>query len=192
MKQIAQELNLKATADSTFCKIFPKLCNWFGKYTLSGKFRGKELEIYTTKFPNIKQFPLRLVVKSNLGLAQPFRIVARKRPFLIGLHKIFDRDICFTNNPILDGRLLFSTDRRDLLSLILGYDEVQDQLYGIWKTRKCDGTLSINNNFIMYHEPFRLITKTTRERIKNVTNLICDVTDIIRLSRKFITPDNMG
>ncbi|MDR2432891.1 MAG: hypothetical protein LBD34_04030 [Puniceicoccales bacterium] len=187
MKQIAQDLNLKATADSTFCKIFPKLCNWFGKYILSGKLRGKELEIYTIKFLNIKQFPLRLVVKSNLGLAQPFRIVARKRPFFISFHKIFDGDIYFTNNPILDSRLLFSTDRQDLLNLILQYDEVQDHLYNIWKTRKCDGTLSVNNNFIIYHEPFRLITKTTRERIKNVTNLICDITDIIKLSRKFIT-----
>ncbi|MDR1457636.1 MAG: hypothetical protein LBI47_02180 [Puniceicoccales bacterium] len=191
MKQIAQDLNLKATADSAFCKIFPKLCNWFGKYTLSGKFRGKEVEIYTIKFPNIKQFPLRLVVKSNLGLSQPFRIVARKRPFLIGFHKIFNRGIYFTNNPILDSRLLFSTNRQDLLNLILQYDEVQDQLYGIWKTRKCDGTLFVNNNSIIYHEPFRLITKTTRERIKNVANLICDITDIIRLSRKFITQDNI-
>jgi hypothetical protein len=76
------------------------------------------------------------------------------------------------------------------LTLILQYDEVQDQLYNIWKTRKCDGTLSIGNNFIMYHEPFRLLTKTTRERIKNVANLICDIADIIKLSRKFMTKNN--
>ncbi|MDR0742710.1 MAG: hypothetical protein LBE98_04595 [Puniceicoccales bacterium] len=190
MKQIAQDLNLKATTDSAFCKIFPKLCNLFGKCTLFGKFQGKDFEIYTTKFPNIKQFPLRLVVKSNLGFAEPFHISARKRPFFVSLHKIFDRDIYFTNNPVLDSRLLFSTSRQDLLNLILQYDEIQDQLYSIWKTRKCDGTLSINNNFIIYHEPFRLITKTTRERIKNVANLICDITDIIKLSGKSIAQNN--
>ncbi|MDR1890716.1 MAG: hypothetical protein LBQ23_00830 [Puniceicoccales bacterium] len=184
MKQIAKDLNLKATPDSTFCKIFPKICNLFGKYTLSGEFQGKEIEIYTTKFPNIKQFPLRLAVKSNLGLVQSFRIIARKKPFLISLHKIFDKNIYFTSNPILDSRLLFSTDSKDLLNLILQYDEIQDQFYNIWKTRKCDGTLLINNNFIIYHEPFRLVTKATRERIKNVTNLICDIVDIIRLSQK--------
>ncbi|MDR1173472.1 MAG: hypothetical protein LBK24_01610 [Puniceicoccales bacterium] len=190
MKQLAQDLNLKATADSAFCKFFPKFCNLFGKYTLCGKIQGKDLEIYTIKFPNIKQFPRRLVVKSNLELAQPFRIVARKRPFFISFHKIFDRGIYFTNNPILDSRLLFSTTRQDLLNLILQYDEIQDQFYNIWKTKKCDGTLSIGNNFIMYHEPFRLITKTTRERIKNVTNLICDITDIIKLSREFMAKDS--
>jgi hypothetical protein len=130
------------------------------------------------------------VVKSNLGLAEPFRIVARKRPFFICFHKIFDGDIYFTNNPILDSRLLFSTNRQDLLNLILQYDEIQDQFHNIWKTRKCDGTLSVNNNFIIYHEPFRLITKTTRERIKNVANLICDITDIIKLLGRFTTQDN--
>ncbi|MDR2628391.1 MAG: hypothetical protein LBC30_00065 [Puniceicoccales bacterium] len=190
MKQIAQDLNLKATADSMFCKIFPKFYNWFGKYTLSGKFRGKDFEIYTSKFPNIKQFPMRLVVKSNLGLAQPFHILAQKRPFFVNFHKIFDRDIYFTNNSILDSRLLFSTNRRNLLNLILQYEEIQDQLYNIWKTRKCNGTLSISNNFIIYHEPFRLITKTTRERIRNIANLVCDIVDIIKLSRKFITQDS--
>ncbi|MDR2779306.1 MAG: hypothetical protein LBB16_03435 [Puniceicoccales bacterium] len=182
MKQIAQDLNLKAMPDSIFCKIFPRFCNLLGKYILSGKFRGKKVEIYTIKFPNIKQFPLRLVVKINLGLTQSFHIAMRRKPFLVNLYKIFDKNMYLTNNPILDSRLLFSTDTRGLLNLILRYDEIQDQLYNIWKTRKCDGTLFINNDFITYNEPFRLVTKTTRERVKNVINLICDIVDIIKLS----------
>jgi hypothetical protein len=92
--------------------------------------------------------------------------------------------IYFTNNPILDSKLLFSTDSNDLLNLILRYDEIQDHFYNVWKTRKCDGKLLINNNFIIYHEPFGLVIKTTGEWIKDVTNLICDIVDIIRLSQK--------
>ncbi|MDR3144317.1 MAG: hypothetical protein LBT64_02335 [Puniceicoccales bacterium] len=183
MKRIAEDLNFKIAADSPFYGTFGWLGNLLGKYSLSGDLRGKRMEIYSTRFPHFRQFPLRLVVKMNADFEKQFQITIRAKPLFAPLHSIFERNIFFTKDPILSKRLLLSSDSGDILAAILSYDEICDQLCEVWKSRRSPGVLVANGGSIFYHEPFGIIGKATRERIKNAANLMCDIFDVLSLLR---------
>ncbi|MDR1401643.1 MAG: hypothetical protein LBI81_01630 [Puniceicoccales bacterium] len=181
MKQIANDLKLQMFPESRLCKAFPMIANLFGRYTLEGDICGKCVRVYTVKFPNFGQFPLRLVARVELGSSEKFSIRVGAKPFSVSLHKIFDKNVFLSNDPILNSRLIFSTDNSQLLRSILFYEEIRDQLCDIWTGKKHGGILLANGGFVAYHEPFRLVTKATRNRIKDAARLICDVADVIKL-----------
>jgi hypothetical protein len=181
VERIARDLNLKIIPDSPFYGMFPKIGGLLGRQTLCGKLYGKQLTVCVTKFPGCKQFPMRIVARVDLHIEKQFKITARAKPFFSSIHKIFDGNAFFSNNPILDGRLLFFTDDGRLLRAILGYEEIHDQLCTIWQPGKRSGTLIASNNSVIYHEPFGLVTKAVRGRIESAVTLICDVADILKM-----------
>ncbi|MDR1414106.1 MAG: hypothetical protein LBI56_04200 [Puniceicoccales bacterium] len=181
MKQIANDLKLQMFSDSMLCKIFPRIGNLFGKYALRGNVCGKFISIYTTKFPARGQFPLRLVVRTDLSTGEKFNIRMGAKPFLVCLHKIFNGNIFCSRNPILDSRLLFSTDNPQLLQAIIRYEEIEEHLCNIWNGKRHGGVLMLNADSIIYHEPFRIIKQATRKRIGCVVQLICDIADVIKI-----------
>jgi hypothetical protein len=182
MKRIAKDLNLQIFSDFAFFKRCPRIGNLFGGHTLFGKLRGKDFTIYATKFPNCAYFPLRLVVRAEIHSPQEsLEITIRGKPFLHSLQRIFNDGIFVSGNRMLDSRLLFSTNNREMLEKILFYEEICDQLYEIWGEKRRSGTLEVNGKFAVYHEPFRWITDATRTRVKNVAHLIGDVADVMAL-----------
>jgi hypothetical protein len=180
-------LGLRAAPDFPFCKVFSRFSNLFGQYTLSGKIRGKEIKIYTAKFPQCKYLPMRLIVKGDLKMDRPFSIEIKRQSLPMGLYKVFSNNIFFPKSPLLANGLLFTTDDQNLLEAILQYEEIQDRLCEICR-EKYKGVLMISNNSVTYYEPFRLIRKEICERIKNIADLICDVIDILKFSTRNVFP----
>jgi hypothetical protein len=182
MQIIAEDLNFRMSSDSAFFAKFAKIGNLLGKHRLSGNLRGKHFTIRVTKFPNFSHFPLRLVVRTELKENLSCDIFASGKPFLPSLHKIFGKNMFFPDDVILDKRLLFSTKDTNFMKKLLSYEEIRDQFCDVWKTGRSPGTLIVGANAVIYHEPFRWITKSIRERVKNAANLMCDVVDVMELS----------
>jgi hypothetical protein len=185
MIELAKFFSFAATSDRR--GPLTKLRSVLGLCTLSGKFRGKEISICATRFPKLKNFPLRLAVQIHrmsdyVWSEESINIIARARPFLLSLHKIFDRSIVATGNALLDSRITFSTNDIGTLHAILSYEEICDQFCHVWPSKRSNGELIVSDGMLTYHEPFRLITQKTRKRIIYATNLLCDISDVLMMA----------
>ncbi|MDR1595948.1 MAG: hypothetical protein LBR91_03445 [Puniceicoccales bacterium] len=183
MEKIADDLGLSVSHSSPCFGDFGRLGSLFGGCVLCGKLRGKQLAIYTTRFPGCACFPLRIVVRADVQASDGLNITIKAMPLFVSFHRVFDGNITTTGYATFDRKLLLSTNDRPLAEAILRYEEIRDQMCYILEKRRHNGVLIIGTSSIAYHEPFKLITRATRNRIKDAATLVCDIADVINMGR---------
>ena len=181
MLQLATKLGLSATPQTWLCKIFPKFCSKFGLYQLSGTADRKHIKIFTFKE---RKSPTRYIVaQTPIEYHCPdLQIFIKRKPFLWNFQKVLDPNFTTINDPILDGKITISSNDKALSRKIFSYEEICEEMYQVWPTRNSPGTLLISSNFITYHEPARMVRSVNRNRIAHATKLICDISDVVKLT----------
>ncbi len=151
------------------------------KHDVTGRFRARDIEISRQRSNTAATtFSKKITVRAFLKKTINCNILIRRKPFLYALYKIFSHNVYCPKCKMFNDKIAFSTNNREILDNVLMFEEIRDFIDSFFdKTNR--GIIMVYNNYVVYSEQYNFMTRSRRLRIKNATELICDIADAIDL-----------
>lgn len=151
------------------------------KCDIIGRFRARDIEISSQRSSSAATaFSKRITVKAFLKKTVNCNILIRRNPFLYVVYRIFSHNAYCPKYKMFNDKIAFSTNNREILDNVLMFEEIRDFIDSFFdKTNR--GMIMACNNYVVYSEQYNFMTRSRRLRIKNATELICDIADVIDL-----------
>lgn len=151
------------------------------KCDVSGRFRARDIEISSQRSNSASTtFSKKIIVKAFLKKAVNGNVLIRWKPFFYTLYKIFSHNVYCPKHKMFNDKIAFSTNNCEILDNVLMFEEIRDAIDSFFdKHNRC--IIMACNNYVVYSEQYNFMTRSRRLRIKNATELICDIADAIDL-----------
>lgn len=178
MDILARDIGMTSISAKSHCRI-----GFFNKKNcdIVGRFRARDIEISCQRCNHAATtFSKKITVKAFLKRTINGNVLIRRKPFLYSLYKIFSHNAYCSKYKMFNDKVAFSTNNHEILDNVLTFEEIRDAIDNFFD-KSNHGIIMACNNYIIYAEQYNVMTRSRRGRIKNVTELICDIADAIDL-----------
>ena len=178
MDVLARDIGMTSVCPKSHCRV-----GCFNKRNrnIVGRFRARDIEISCQRCNSAAAtFSKKITVKAFLKRTINGNVLIRRKPFLYTLYKIFSHNVYCQKYKMFNDEIAFSTNNHEILDNILTFEEIRDAIDNFFD-KSNHGIIMACNNYIVYAEQYNVMTRSRRLRIKNATELICDIADAIDL-----------